>query len=144
MAWWKCGCSDLSGFEVFCCCGSKYNLFGSNMITEVTTEQWIQAQQLEQLISDIQGKHFPKVQEAFDVHWDGKKALSLYNHISHKPCLNKIASGLLLQDTTTSCKGSSNMRWEEPRSHMARCRELRWQKKGKLNVKIKKIRMFLE
>ncbi|CAF2133503.1 unnamed protein product [Brassica rapa] len=43
-------------------------------ITEVITEQWIQAQQLEQLISDIQGKHLPKVQEAFDVHWDGKKA----------------------------------------------------------------------
>ncbi|KAJ0233145.1 hypothetical protein HA466_0284950 [Hirschfeldia incana] len=49
-----------------------------------------------------------------------RRLLSLCNHISHKPCLSKIASGLLLLDTTTSCKGSSNMKWEEPRSRIGK------------------------
>ncbi|ESQ34009.1 hypothetical protein EUTSA_v10008438mg [Eutrema salsugineum] len=65
-------------------------------MTEVVTEQWIQVQHLEQmkefnnrrhhtpsrctllkLMSDIRVKHLPKVHEAFDSHWEGKK-ISLF------------------------------------------------------------------
>jgi len=70
-------------------------------MTEVVTEQWIQVQHLEQmrefnnrrhhtpsrcpfvkLMSDIQRKHLPKVDEAFDIHWKGKKVLSVQPYLT--------------------------------------------------------------
>ncbi|CAL9216558.1 unnamed protein product [Arabidopsis halleri] len=70
-------------------------------MTEVVTEQWIQVQHLEQmrefnnrrhhtpsrcpflkLLSDIQRKHLPKVDEAFDIHWKGKKVLSVQPYLT--------------------------------------------------------------
>ncbi|KAG7598548.1 hypothetical protein ISN44_As06g027800 [Arabidopsis suecica] len=70
-------------------------------MTEVVTEQWIQVQHLEQmrefnnrrhhipsrcpflkLMSDIQRKHLPKVDDAFDIHWKGKKVLSVQPYLT--------------------------------------------------------------
>ncbi|CAE5958734.1 unnamed protein product [Arabidopsis arenosa] len=70
-------------------------------MTEAVTEQWIQVQHLEQmrefnnrrhqtpsrctllkLMSNIKRKHLPKVDEAFDIHWKGKKVLSMQPYLT--------------------------------------------------------------
>ncbi|XP_010499371.1 PREDICTED: uncharacterized protein LOC104776904 isoform X2 [Camelina sativa] len=69
-------------------------------MVEVVTEQWIQVQHLEQmrefnnrrhhtpskcpfvkLMSDIQ-RHLPNVHESFDIHWKGKKVLSVQPYLT--------------------------------------------------------------